>query len=157
VQNLDHGYGLHVADAQTSRMKPRTQFAALPTTVRTGQLHVLLITSRETRRWVIPKGWPEKGYSPPELAAREAYEEAGIVGRVAPVPLGSYRYAKRLTAKKAVPCVVEVYLLEVERELDDWPERRQRERRWLPPAEAAPLVEEAGLADLLLRMGRPSD
>jgi 8-oxo-dGTP pyrophosphatase MutT (NUDIX family) len=136
-------------------MKPRTQFAALPTAVRAGQLQVMLITSRETRRWVIPKGWPEPNHSPSELAAREAYEEAGIVGRIAPVPLGSYRYDKRLTARKAVPCVVEVYRLEVERELADWPERRQRDRRWLRPSEAAPLVAEAGLAELLLRMGRP--
>src|SRR5690606_26639954 len=122
--------------------KTRTQYAALPFRMTDDGLLVLLITSRETRRWVIPKGWPEKGLLPHELAAREAYEEAGIVGRVAESPVGSFHYDKQLSVKKAVPCVVDVYPLEVEKLLDEWPEKGQRERRWMSPAQAAMLVGE---------------
>jgi 8-oxo-dGTP pyrophosphatase MutT (NUDIX family) len=131
---------------------PRAQLAALPVAVRDGRTQVLLVTSRETRRWVIPKGWPKKKVGDPAQAAREAYEEAGIEGRVDPQPVGSYRYEKRLTSGRTVLCRVEVYLLAVERELDHWPERDQRERRWMSPAEAAGLVAEAGLAELLLSL-----
>lgn len=135
------------------RSRSRTQYAALPVALKDGRLHVLLITSRETRRWVIPKGWPEKKVKPYDLATREAYEEAGLRGKVRKKPVGSYRYEKRITAKRAVSCRVEVYLFEVEQELDDWPEKGQRERCWMPPAEAARLVSESRLAKILLRLG----
>jgi 8-oxo-dGTP pyrophosphatase MutT (NUDIX family) len=140
-----------------AKSRTRTQYAALPFRMTDDGLKVLLITSRETRRWVIPKGWPEKDVAPHELAAREAYEEAGIAGRIEPSPAGAFRYDKRLSVKKAVPVVVDVYLLEVERELDDWPEKGQRERRWMSPAQAALLVGESGLIEMLLRLGAPSD
>ena len=116
----------------------------------------MLITSRETRRWVIPKGNPEKGLKPHALAAKEAYEEAGLVGEVGTRPVGSYRYAKRLGARKCVPCEVDVFPLAVERQLDDWPERGQRETRWFTPDEAALLVEEGGLVELLLSLASSS-
>lgn len=134
-------------------MAARRQYAALPVAVASdGQMSVLILTSRETRRWVIPKGWAEKGVAPHRLAAREAYEEAGVRGVVGPEPLGSFRYIKLLRGKRrtrAVSCVVVVYELRVERLLDDWPEKAQRERRWVTPLEAAELVEEDGLAGLL--------
>jgi 8-oxo-dGTP pyrophosphatase MutT (NUDIX family) len=138
-----------------TKSKPRSQYAALPFRMTDDGLRVLLITSRETRRWVIPKGWPEKELLPHELAAREAYEEAGILGRTERSPAGSFRYEKRLTEKKAVLCIVDVYLLEVEQELDEWPEKGQRERRWMTPAQAALLVGEGGLVEVLLRLGVP--
>lgn len=137
----------------SSRSRTRTQYAALPFAVRDGEPQVMLITSRETGRWVIPKGWPEKKVKPYDLAAREAYEEAGLLGKVARKPLGSYRYEKQLSAKKAVSCVVHVYRLEVQQELDDWPEKGQRERCWMSPSQAALLVSESGLARILLRLG----
>jgi len=130
----------------------RTQYAALPIAVKDGQPQVLLVTSRETRRWVIPKGWPEKNLKASELAAREAFEEAGVLGKIRKQPLGSYRYDKRLTAKKTVRCEVDVFLLDVERELDEWPEKGQRERRWMTPSEAAHLVSEMSLAEILLNL-----
>jgi 8-oxo-dGTP pyrophosphatase MutT (NUDIX family) len=114
-----------------------------------------LVTSRETRRWVLPKGWAEKRLTGPELAAKEAFEEAGLVGEVAPDPVGSYAYLKRLPGGRALACDVDVFPMRVERLLDDWPERRQRERRWFTFAEAAMAVEEGGLVALLLRLAAP--
>lgn len=132
--------------------KPRTQYAALPVSMTASGPQVLLVTSRETQRWIIPKGWPKKGLKPHKLAALEAYEEAGIVGKASKRPLGSFRYDKRLTGKKSVPCQVDVFLLKVTRELDDWPEKNQRRRCWLAPTQAAELVSEADLVDILLAL-----
>ena len=86
-----------------AKSRPRKQYAALPLAEHGGRTSVMLITSRETRRWVIPKGNPERGLEPHALAAKEAYEEAGLVGRIGSEPVGRYRYAKRRSAKEAVP------------------------------------------------------
>lgn len=118
----------------------------------------MLVTSRETRRWIIPKGWPEKGLAPHAVAAKEAYEEAGVHGQITKEPIGTFAYAKLLRGKrkvKAVRCEVAVFALEVERELDSWPEQAQRERAWFTPAEAAMLVDEGGLVTLLLELAAP--
>ena len=132
----------------------RQQYAALPVAMdEDGQQQVLLVTSRETGRWIIPKGWAEKGIKSYELAAREAYEEAGLRGKIGRKPIGCYRYTKwlrRTKRAKAVLCEVAVFALYVERQLDDWPEKGQRERRWFSPAEAALLVDEGNLVTLLL-------
>lgn len=128
---------------------PRVQYAALPFRVVDGRPQVMLVTTRETGRWIIPKGWPKRDVKPHKLAAREAYEEAGILGRVAKRACGAFRYAKRLGTGDSVPCEVLVFPLEVRRELADWPEKGQRQRFWTSPAEAARLVQEPGLADLL--------
>ena len=110
----------------------------------------MLVTSRETRRWVIPKGWIEKRHSPAAQAAQEAFEEAGIRGRIGKAPIGHYAYPKRLANGASVTCEVEVYPLEVERLLERWPEMAERERRWFTVAEAAALVQEGGLGSLML-------
>jgi len=117
-----------------------------------GRRLVLLITSRETRRWVIPKGWVEKGVPPHVQAAREAFEEAGLQGEIGTQPIGSYRYLKRLQDGRTVPCRVDVFPLSVDRRLDDWPEKGQRAASWLTPAEAASMVDDKGLATLLLEL-----
>lgn len=130
------------------------QYGALPIVVDRGELRVLLITSRETRRWIIPKGWPIKKLSPSAVAAREAFEEAGLEGRAAERPVGVFSYVKRLKSGQHVTCHVETYLFEVERQLDDWPEKCQRERRWVSPEEAAHLVSDTGLGEVLRRLGR---
>src|SRR5689334_3098238 len=136
-----------------AKPKPRRQYAAFPlATGDDGQTLVMLVTSRETRRWVIPKGNPEKGLAPHELAAKEAYEEAGLVGEVGREPVGRYRYLKRLRGEKTMPCEVEVFPLAVGRQLDDWPGKGRRETRWFTPAEAATLVGEGGLVTLLLHL-----
>jgi len=114
-----------------------------------GPVEILLITSRETRRWVIPKGWPIKGLKPHQAAAHEAWEEAGVEGRAGARKIGSFDYEKRLSGGQLQPVRVEVYPLQVLQEQDDWPEAHQRERRWVSAAEAASLVDEPGLAQLL--------
>ncbi len=127
---------------------------------RDGELRVLLVTSRETRRWVLPKGWMEKRLAPHALAAKEAFEEAGILGRVERRPLGRYDYLKRGAGGAATPCTVRVFRMRVDRLLDEWPERQERERRWFGLAEAATAVDEGGLAALLLEAalsGAPAD
>ena len=130
---------------------PRRQYAALPSTVGAdGQRLILLVTSRETRRWVLPKGWAERGVSPHDQAAREAFEEAGVEGEIGQERIGSYRYLKRLSGGRTVPCRVDVYPLAVDRLLDDWPEKEQRELCWFTPSDAAAVVEESGLIALLL-------
>jgi 8-oxo-dGTP pyrophosphatase MutT (NUDIX family) len=131
--------------------KPRIQYAALPYRRESdGRLYLFLVTSRETRRWVIPKGWPIRGLKPHDSAAREAFEEAGLVGRVRKRRLGRYAYEKRLE-QGVVTCEVEVFPLEVKRQTKRFPERGQREGRWMEPEEAAALVREPDLADLIRR------
>ena len=129
----------------------RHQYAALPYARVDGALSVLLVTSRDTGRWIVPKGWPEKKTKPCDQAAQEAYEEAGVLGPITKKPVGSYRYQKRL-GKRSVTCSVDLYLLKVESELDQWPESEQRTRQWMPPEEAARLVDNPGLAELILRL-----
>lgn len=125
---------------------PRAQIAAMPVRrLPNGRLEVMLVTSRTTRRWIVPKGWPIKGLSAPEAAAREAYEEAGVVGRIVKEPAGRYTYWKR-KSDHFVLCEVTLYLLEVERQLPVWAEQGQRESRWFSPEDAADLVDEPELA-----------
>jgi 8-oxo-dGTP pyrophosphatase MutT (NUDIX family) len=130
--------------------EPRDQFAALPwRRTAAGEVEVLLITSRETRRWVIPKGWPVKGKTSAKSAAQEAFEEAGVTGRIAERPIGSYAYDKRLKNGRLQHVRVATFALLVENVTDVFPEAGQRERRWMPPLEAAALVEEPELMVLL--------
>lgn len=133
----------------------RRQSAALPYRRVDGALQILLVTSRETRRWILPKGWVEKKTKAYETAANEAFEEAGVRGRIKKKPLGSYVYEKRLDGGGTALCKVEVYPLEVVAELDDWPEKNERERRWLSPAQAAVTISESGLVGLFLNLGLP--
>jgi 8-oxo-dGTP pyrophosphatase MutT (NUDIX family) len=131
-------------------LETATQFAALPWRVgESGTREVLLLTSRETGRWVIPKGWPMKGEKPHEVARREAYEEAGLVGHVpGKRPLGSFQYEKTLN-HRSVLCEVKVFALQIERQLDEWPEKAQRETKWFDARDAASLVDEAGLGEII--------
>ena len=132
-------------DRETRRQVGALPFRRLPD----GGFAIFLITSRESRRWVIPKGWPMKGRKPFEAAAREAYEEAGLVGHIGKRPLGLYVYDKRLKNRDSVPCRVKVFPLEVRKQLKNWPEQDQREGRWFAPSEAADAVVEAGLAAII--------
>jgi 8-oxo-dGTP pyrophosphatase MutT (NUDIX family) len=126
------------------------QFAALPWR-RSGEgtVEVLLITSRETRRWVLPKGWPKSGEPPQVSTAREALEEAGVEGAVTESAVGVYRYEKRLKTGDNQPVEVAVYALEVLVEREVWPEAHEREKLWISPAEAADLVDEPELRALI--------
>ncbi|HEX2561227.1 NUDIX hydrolase [Phenylobacterium sp.] len=137
-----------------SRTTPLIQYAALPwRKVADGRIEVMLITSRETRRWVIAKGWPITGLAPGDSAAQEALEEAGVQGEVWAEPVGAYDYEKRLKNGALQPVEVAVFPLRVQQELDAWPEKGQRERRWFAAAEAAGLVAEPRLSELILDFG----
>jgi 8-oxo-dGTP pyrophosphatase MutT (NUDIX family) len=109
-----------------------------------------MVTSRETRRWVVPKGGRMAGKTDPEAAAIEAMEEAGVQGRIADNPIGVFRYTKRLKSGQDRPCVVAVYPLRVLIQLGAWPEAHQRDRRWMTPEEAAAAVHEPDLAQLIM-------
>jgi 8-oxo-dGTP pyrophosphatase MutT (NUDIX family) len=103
----------------------RVQYGALPYRLSAGSRpQFMLVTSRETRRWIIPKGWPKKGKLPHHSAAREAFEEAGVVGAVAKRSVGSFSYEKRLKNGGAVVCEVRVVPLEVRRQNKQWPEKQ---------------------------------
>lgn len=127
----------------------KAQYAALPWRRGEAGLEVLLITSRETRRWVIPKGWPMKGRKPFEAAAQEAFEEAGVIGVVKSRKTGAYRYEKRLKNGKLRLVHVNVYPLKVREERDRWPEMAEREKKWVTPTEAAAMVDEPELQSLI--------
>lgn len=116
-------------------------------------MSILLVTSRESKRWVIPKGNLAAGADPHRAAAEEAEEEAGVTGVVCPVPLGRYRYRKRKGSGASLMADVEVFPLQVNRVLDDWLEKGQRERRWVRLTEAADMVEEEDLRDLIRSFG----
>jgi len=132
--------------------EPRTQYAALPWRKGAdGAAEVLLITSRESRRWVIPKGWPMKDKKPAPCASQEAFEEAGVLGPTKNKTLGVYHYDKRLRSGRLQHVRVMVYGLEVREERDDFPEKGQRERLWTSAAEASGLVEEPELKALLAK------
>jgi 8-oxo-dGTP pyrophosphatase MutT (NUDIX family) len=127
-----------------------TQYGVIPLRrAADGGHEVLLITSRETRRWVVPRGNPIAGKSPAESAAQEALEEAGIVGDVEPEAIGHYSYEKRRRLGIVVPAVVHLFRMRVREERDDWPEKAQRERRWFAAVEAAGAVHEPDLARLI--------
>jgi 8-oxo-dGTP pyrophosphatase MutT (NUDIX family) len=128
------------------------QVAALPYRVIGGRVEVLLITSRGKQRWIFPKGWTEKGTKPHAMAAREAFEEAGVRGRIEKQPYGFYHYTKRRTDKRLAKCRVAVYLLEVEEELADWPEQAERERRWVASFQAPLYIRRVSLTPMLLHL-----
>jgi 8-oxo-dGTP pyrophosphatase MutT (NUDIX family) len=129
----------------------RVQYGALPYRLKKGGgVEVLLITSRTRGRWIIPKGWPIKGLTPSGSAAREAYEEAGVRGRIGKKPLGRFIYDKGLNDGGGfVVCEVTVFPLEVTRQLKSWPEIEQRETRWIAAGDATTLTDEDGLRPIL--------
>ena len=130
--------------------KRRVQYAALPYRRSGGsRTQVMLVTSRESGRWVIPKGWPMKRKTPAATAACEAREEAGVVGKVGRDSIGSYSYKKRLKSGAVVACEVRVFPLKVKRQQKSWPERGEREIQWFSRAKAAKVVRESALRDII--------
>jgi 8-oxo-dGTP pyrophosphatase MutT (NUDIX family) len=127
------------------------QYAALPVRYGfDGTPEVLLITSRQTRRWVIPKGWPIASQRKHETAMIEAFEEAGLIGNIIrKQPIGTYQYRKTLSPKVAKCLRVSVYLMLITEQLADWPERSERSTRWFSAHHAATLVAEPALARII--------
>jgi 8-oxo-dGTP pyrophosphatase MutT (NUDIX family) len=127
------------------------QYAALPWRTHGQSLQILLITSRRTHRWIIPKGWPMDKCEPAVTAAREAAEEAGVSGEMGKRPVGHFRYLKLLRGGVELPCRVEVFPLKVTRERSDWDEKKARERRWFSVREATAAVLEPQLKTVIRR------
>ncbi len=125
------------------------QFAALPFRMRKDKVEVLLITSRGTRQWLLPKGWPMEGLKPHKAAAIEAWEEAGIIGRANKHCLGHYRYRKERGPKRGQKIRVMIFPLEVHKLSRLYPEAGQRQRKWLTPKKAAKRILNPDLAALV--------
>ena len=132
----------------------RVQYAALPYRNAGETIEVLLVTSLGIKRWIFPKGRPMKGRAPHEAAAREALEEAGVVGQIGSEVIGTYRYEKRRKGGATVPCTVEVFPLDVDVQRKHWPEKGRRDVKWFPPEEAAKTVSDADLGEIILEWTR---
>lgn len=118
-----------------------------------GRVQVLLITSRDTGRWIVPKGWPMAGKTPADTAMTEAWEEAGVLGSLETTdPLGFYGYDKLRGQKDPIPCIVSVFALRVTQLADKFPERNQRRRKWFDAQKAARKVAEPDLRGLLSQL-----
>ncbi|RDJ27446.1 NUDIX domain-containing protein [Bosea caraganae] len=132
--------------------KTRSQIGALPIRWSAlGEPEVLLVTTRTTRRWIVPKGWVIKGMKDNDAAAVEAREEAGVIGRIHKKSFGHYVYWKRM-ADHFVLCKVTLYVLESKRRLEHWQETSQRHSHWFKLADAADLVEEPGLKAVIRKL-----
>lgn len=127
----------------------RMQYGALCWRLGEAGTEVLLITSRDTGRWVIPKGWPMPGLSPEAAAAQEAWEEAGVSGAMNPLCVGRYGYLKGLSVTSSVPCAVAVFGMRVDKLAKTFPEMKERRRKWFSLQEASTLVAEPELAMII--------
>lgn len=127
----------------------REQYAALCYRVVNGKIRILLITSRGTKRWIVPKGWPMAKKAPHEAALTEAAEEAGVIGRVRKEPIGHYTYYKLMDDGTEVPCVGTVFPVHVRLLRAEYPEANERDRKWFSRKKAARKVDEPELAALI--------
>ncbi|WP_397543359.1 NUDIX domain-containing protein [Roseovarius salis] len=127
----------------------RTQFAALCYRIRKDKPEFLLVTSRRTGRWIIPKGWPVDGKTPADSALMEAWEEAGVRGRVTGPSLGLFSYFKDGPGEDGLPCVAMVFPVRVRGLSGRYPERAERKRKWMRPKKAAASVGMPELAHIL--------
>ncbi|MFL6304176.1 MAG: NUDIX hydrolase [Candidatus Sulfotelmatobacter sp.] len=118
-----------------------------------GQIQIMLITTRDTGRWIVPKGWPIRGLMPRQVAAREAREEAGVSGTVVgKKPIAKYTYSKRIEDEGSLDCEVSVFLLRVNRQKKTWKEQGQRKLGWFAPVEASALLTEPALSAVVLKI-----
>lgn len=113
-------------------------------------IEILVVTSRDSGRWIIPKGWPMKGKKPYEAAAIEALQEAGVSGKIRKKPVGSYTYLKLLDDGDVAPCIVDVFQIEVTETAGKFKEKGERILAWVSPDEAARRVREIELKSLLV-------
>lgn len=127
----------------------RSQFSALCYRIVRDKPQILLVTSRKTGRWIVPKGWPMDGLTPAQCAAQEAWEEGGVIGKAQDRCLGLYSYNKVLEPYGGLPCVAMIYPVRVKSLAQDFPEKKQRRRKWFSPKKAASRVSEPELARIL--------
>ena len=148
------GQGSDFSGAIGEAAGSRLQCAALCFRVHHGQAQVLLVTSRDTGRWLLPKGWPIAGLDHPQSAAREAWEEAGVKGETQSQCLGQFSYLKLMSGGTGQPCIVMVYPLRVDTIAARFRERAQRRRKWFALEKAALLVQEPGAQQLIAAFAR---
>lgn len=127
----------------------RSQLAAICYRIVNGKVEILLVTSRRSGRWIVPKGWPKTGRTPAASAAEESWEEAGVIGKASDQCIGIFSYAKTITAGQTLPCMVMAYPMHVKTLAQDYPEKGQRQRKWFSRKKAARRVDEPELAQLL--------
>jgi 8-oxo-dGTP pyrophosphatase MutT (NUDIX family) len=145
----------HTSERRKSTSARQIQYAALPYRAKgKSELEIMLVTSRGSRRWIIPKGWPKRGIPPHDTAAKEAFEEAGVVGKVSKRPIGSYPYDKILKKGNTASCRVQVFALRVTRQHKSWPEKDERQIRWYPPIEAARFIQEPHLRRIIRKFAK---
>lgn len=140
---------LPLALGRAKKADVRTQFAALCYRISNNKVQVLLVTSRRTKRWIIPKGWPMDGLTPGDSAAQEAWEEAGVTGRADQRPLGMFSYNKDMGDEAGLPVAAMVYALKVKSLSKDYPEAAERTRKWVSRKKAAKMVESPELSRIL--------
>jgi ADP-ribose pyrophosphatase YjhB (NUDIX family) len=129
------------------------QYGALPFRKGDAGIEILLITTRKKKKWSVPKGWPIKARTAQGTARVEAFEEAGVSGRVAAKQVGRFKNRKVKSGQK-VRCDVRLFPLLVRRQQRHWPEKSQRKRIWLPPSKAALLVQKPGLKQAIKALQR---
>jgi 8-oxo-dGTP pyrophosphatase MutT (NUDIX family) len=118
-------------------------------------LEILIVTTRQTRRWIVPKGWPIKRLTPAKSAAREAFEEAGVRGKIGARPIGAFRYKKTADANGAdADCEVKVFPLLVRRQSATWPEFGQRVVQWVDPEKAISLIRQPELKSMVAKFAK---
>ncbi len=130
------------------------QYAALPWRMVDGVLEVLLITTRNTRRWIVPKGWPIAEYTPQDCAAYEALEEAGVSGIIDVEAVGAFHYDKLRKSGEVLACKVYVFPMKVTRHRRRWPEKSARDCEWCSVDEAVSRVKETGLRRLIKKFAK---
>ena len=134
---------------ENTKRDVRTKFAALCWRHHKKETQVLLVTTRRTRRWILPKGWPVDMATPVEAAQAEAWEEAGVKGKAKPICVDIYSSTKDLPDDTTLPIVVAVFPMEIKTIADDWPEKKERKRKWFSLSKAASVVQEPELASIL--------
>lgn len=125
------------------------QYGALVYRINNDKTQVMLITSRRSQRWILPKGWPIKGLKPHQAAAQEAWEEAGIRGKVSKRPCGLYTYPKATVLGKAAPCTVILFPMELSKISNKFPESGERRRKWMSAKKAAARIANRDLARVI--------
>ncbi|MFT7524768.1 MAG: 8-oxo-dGTP pyrophosphatase MutT (NUDIX family) [Candidatus Paceibacteria bacterium] len=135
--------------SRKGKLNRQRQVGALCWRKRGEKLQVLLITSRDSGRWLIPKGWPMDDRASRNVALLEAWEEAGVTGSVQKEAIGSFKYHKGIDEDFSVPCKVAVFSVEVDKIAKHFPEVDQRRQKWFSPKKASRMVVEPQLRKII--------
>jgi 8-oxo-dGTP pyrophosphatase MutT (NUDIX family) len=134
----------------------RVQYGALPYRFTPmAALEILVVTTRQSRHWIVPKGWPIKRLTPSKSAAREAFEEAGVRGKIGARAIGNFTYKKTARQTDAdANYEVKIFPLLVRRQSATWPEHGQRVVQWVEPEKAIALIREPELKSIVAKFAK---